>query len=544
MELLDESRPTWPRWVSLVHSALHMEVHMSCRSWIISAAFSVSFAIPAFVALPAACGQEAVQVQPAVDNSKFQFEGVVNSANVFVRSGPNEGYYPTLKLDNGTHVVVVGIKNDWLKILPPKGSFCYVSRLYVDRRSDGSVGRVSKPDVNVRAGSTLNAMKTTVLTKLDIGTDVTIVGEQDEYLKIEPPPGTYLYVNKQFVDPVRAIAAAPGAGGATPVPTAPPDAPNTATGQDTTTPPAAVAQTTPPAGVTPAPTGAAPTPDAGAPAVATGSGVATTTPPAAATSGGTTSDQVATGTATPPNPATQPTDAVATATPTTPAPAVDATSSTRPTQAVAIRDPEAEFHSLETEFTTISQKPLADQPAADLLSRYEALAKTTGIAPEVKHMADFRAATLKVRVDAQQRLADVQRMEAESASRTQALKAEKEELENRLNVNRVTVYSAVGTVQPSSLQFNVGETLYRLTDPGTGRTVAYIKDNDKIASLTGQFVGVRGTATTDSRLALKIIPVTEITPVDINAVNHSIAAGIIPPTLLPRASDQASTGNQ
>jgi hypothetical protein len=241
-------------------------------------------------------------------------------------------------------------------------------------------------------------------------------------------------------------------------------------------------------------------------------------------------------------PATQPADATASSVGA--APVADAQPATRPTQAVASRDPEAEFRSLEGQFVTISKQPLPDQSAADLMAKYDSLAKTPGLAPEVKHMADFRAATLKVRVDAQARLAEVARMEADSAARTQALKAEKDELENRLEANRVTVYAAVGTVQPSSLQFNRGETLYRLTDPGTGRTVAYIKGSDQIPSFTGQFVGVKGTATTDARLALKVIPVTDITPVDPSKVNSSVAAGIIPPTMLPRGTDQASTGNQ
>src|SRR5205085_6799858 len=57
----------------------------------------------------------------------------------------------------------------------------------------------------VRTGSELNPMKTTVQTKLDAGTDVKIVGEQEEYYKIEPPPGAYLYVQKDFVAPIERI---------------------------------------------------------------------------------------------------------------------------------------------------------------------------------------------------------------------------------------------------------------------------------------------------------------------------------------------------
>src|SRR5207248_3438513 len=130
---------------------------------------------------------------------------VINSNAVYVRSGPGDNYYPTMKLDKGVAVTVVGIKFDWLKVSPPEGSFSYVAKAYVEKRGDGSVGRVTKPDLNVRAGSDLNAMKTTVQSKLDAGQDVQIVGEQDEYFKVKPPEGAFLYVSKQFVDPVKPL---------------------------------------------------------------------------------------------------------------------------------------------------------------------------------------------------------------------------------------------------------------------------------------------------------------------------------------------------
>ena len=146
-----------------------------------------------------------VQVQPDVQNSRFQWSGTVNSPDVYVRSGPGESWYPTQKLAQGTQVTIVGIKYDWLKIMPPAGSYGLVSKLYVDRRGDGTVGRVTRPDINVRAGSALVATKDTVLSKLAAGDDVKILGEVDEYYKIVPPDGTYFYVGKQFVDPVRAL---------------------------------------------------------------------------------------------------------------------------------------------------------------------------------------------------------------------------------------------------------------------------------------------------------------------------------------------------
>src|SRR5437016_3142722 len=114
-----------------------------------------------------------------IDNSRFQFEGRVIGNSVYIRSGPSENDYPTLKLNDGQTVTVVGIKFEWLKIVPPEGSFCYVAKAYVEKRGDGSVGRVNT-QLNVRVGSALNAMKTKISAKLDPGADVAIIGDQDE----------------------------------------------------------------------------------------------------------------------------------------------------------------------------------------------------------------------------------------------------------------------------------------------------------------------------------------------------------------------------
>ena len=93
-----------------------------------------------------------------VENAKYRSEGVINANAVYVRSGASENDYPTLKLDKGAKVVAVGVRYDWLKIIPPEGSYCYVAKAYVERHGDGKVGKVTN-ELNVRVGSSLNAMK-------------------------------------------------------------------------------------------------------------------------------------------------------------------------------------------------------------------------------------------------------------------------------------------------------------------------------------------------------------------------------------------------
>lgn len=142
--------------------------------------------------------------EPGIENSKYHAAGLINANAVYVRSGPSDNDYPVMKLDKSAAVTVVGLKYEWLKIVPPDGSFCYVSKAYVDRHGDGSVGKVTNT-LYVRVGSQLNGMKAKVATKLEPGSPVQIIGEQDEYFKIKPPEGVFFYINKQYVDATKVI---------------------------------------------------------------------------------------------------------------------------------------------------------------------------------------------------------------------------------------------------------------------------------------------------------------------------------------------------
>ena len=89
-----------------------------------------------FVTVAALRAQDATE--PSIENSKFQADGLINANAVYVRSGPSDNDYPVMKLDKGAQLHVVGQRFEWLKVVPPDGSFCYVSKAYVDRHGDGS----------------------------------------------------------------------------------------------------------------------------------------------------------------------------------------------------------------------------------------------------------------------------------------------------------------------------------------------------------------------------------------------------------------------
>jgi uncharacterized protein YraI len=408
---------------------------------------------------------------PQVDNSKVSVVGIVNTNDVYVRSGPGENYYATVKLEKGAQVTVVGLKYDWLKIVPPEGSFSYVAKAYVEKRGDGTVGRVTKPDLNVRAGSDLVVIKDVVQTKLEENQDVTILGEQDEYFKIKSPPGAYLYINKQFVDQAKDVPVVATATGAEPVASSP---------------------------IQPI---VSKTPDAGA---------ATTQPTLAAA------------------PTTQSTDSEAAAAP-----------ATQPAVPLA----QTQFDALETAFLDATNLPLEKQPIDTLMTGYQTLTKAGELPVSMQRIAEMRLVTLKLRADARDQYADAQKMQEEARARQTALKAEQDELIQRVKDNSVTMYTALGTLRTSSLQ-QTGGTLYRLTDPSTGHTLLYVRSSDpQFGSLMNQFIGVRGDITEDAMMSIKVISPTAAEVVDQSKVNGTISAQIIPPSLLPKVPTASISGN-
>lgn len=495
----------------------------------INPALAAALAVLAPLALPVASARapsapaDSAAIDPVaeVENSRFQFEGQVNANAVYVRSGPSENDYATMKLDKGASVTVLGIRFGWLKIIPPEGSFCYVAKAYVEKRGDGKIGRVTNA-LNVRVGSQLLPMKTKVAARLEPGQDVQIVGEQDEYFKIKPPAGVYLYVAQQFVDPVKQVevpgitAAARAGDSTTPVNPSTPVAPPAATATPPVTAerpadqPVSGAPGESAVAATPAP--ASESPVAVAPQVdqPSNSAAAIEAPVAAV-------DDTPSPSADPATPAADPTPIAA-----APAPA------TQPAVAV-----ELEFDRLEAQLRQIANLPIQQQPIPELLAGYQKVAAAATLPESMRRQAEYRIATLKVHNENRELILAHERDQNSRQQALVALQREGDELMERVKSTGIVYYTAVGTLRPSSLQFGQG-TLYRLTDPVTGRTLVYIKTEDpRLVSMVGLFVGVQGQIVDDPNWKLKWIAPTNLEPVDQRRVNQNIAAQIIPPSLMP-----------
>jgi SH3-like domain-containing protein len=192
----------------------------------------------------------------------------------------------------------------------------------------------------------------------------------------------------------------------------------------------------------------------------------------------------------------------------------------------------AEYEKLEEQFTEINKKPIGEQPLPDLMAGYQKVIASDDLPSSMRSIAEIRLATVKARNDAREKFLALQENQKKMTEQRQALAAERQEIEERIKKNDVQVYAAVGTLRPSSLQIGQGM-LYRLTDPASGRTVCYIRVTEpKYGPLLGQFIGIRGTITTDPQLKSIVENPIEAAPVDQTKVNGSIAAQIVPPSLM------------
>jgi len=159
-------------------------------------------------------------VKPASPNdvnvaSKLAFPYVAEIAgdDVYVRSGPGTNYYNCGKLRRGDKVEVVSVQFSWSRIVPPAGSFSWISTQYVGiDPNNPAVGIVTGDSVRVYAGSDYvrPIHSTTLQLKLNKGDKVKLLGEEkDNYYKITPPVGAYLWVSTEYTKPLAPVGKIP-----------------------------------------------------------------------------------------------------------------------------------------------------------------------------------------------------------------------------------------------------------------------------------------------------------------------------------------------
>ncbi len=451
--------------------------------WIAVASVSLVACAPVF-----AQNSDTVVPTAEIETSPYTFAGEVNNDLAVVRSGPSENDYPTLKVAKGDKLVVVGYRFDWLKIEPPQGSFCLVSQAFVEKRGDGTVGRIANQRATVRVGSSLTLSKHKVPMQLEPGADVQILGEVDEFYKIAPPKGVFMYIDKKFVNPVRKLddnAAANANNGKPAEPT------NVVQSNTSDTTPSD--QQTPPS-VTKTPT----------PSTGDGRFVVSSTGDASS--------------AAPTNETNK------TAEPTAPAePAKPALAS--------IQKLQERLAKLEDDFAAAGQKDITEQPIDQLLEGYNGLLADTQLPPNARKVAEYRANALKLRKETLDQYLATKKVQEEVAQKQRDLKAEQDELQARVAETSVKRYTAIGRLVQSSLQIG-NQTLYRLVDPATSRTIIYVRTGEKVlGDSLDKFVALEGKIISDDAAKLTYVQPTKVETVDPKQVNIKVFAEYSPPSL-------------
>jgi len=131
------------------------------------------------------------------------YVGEITGNDVFIRSGPGTTYYQCGKLYKGDQVQVIDERDGWSCITPPPGCFSWIAMQYVSINLENpTVGLVTGNNVGVYAGSDFvpSMYSTTKQVTLKRGQTVKLLSEEmDEYYKIAPPQGSYLWVSSQYV---------------------------------------------------------------------------------------------------------------------------------------------------------------------------------------------------------------------------------------------------------------------------------------------------------------------------------------------------------
>jgi SH3-like domain-containing protein len=467
---------------------------------------------PSVYAAPQAGAPVASSATDGTNSSSYW--AVVTGNAVNVRSGPSaQSAYAFGKLKQGDFVHVLKEEYGWARVQTQGNAFGDVCAfvpadrrvtLSADRTTATISARTELRAPNVEAGSSPDKSWKQI-GFADAGTTLTVLGtadgEKESVYKVKVPATAEAWINMQFLrrasDAETASATTAAATTAsTPAATTVAAAPVSPATSSAATSPAATANDTATAGVvTPVNQ-----PNAGAPAptpVTPDIGLCTTT----------TATSSAGSPAIPPLLGPKPVNAANTEGTTAPGTVVTTTVTTTRTTTPNTNTPKwvssrATFDDLEQQFKAVRSQPDAGAEFEALKAKYEDLAAQDGSAGSVKGVAGARAQQLTLLLETQ---SEVQKLERTKAS----LDTNKKGIADLiLNIQRRADFTAIGILNASAVYDGQRlPELYRICDPMTSATIAYVEPNADIAMapMIGTLVGVKGGKDFDPALRLSVI---------------------------------------
>jgi uncharacterized protein YgiM (DUF1202 family) len=200
-----------------VHSPKRWDRVTVCSRWALALCGAVVLILPAagLAQDPNASSRPVLlpnetAARPAASES---YVAEVTGNDVRLRSGPGTNFYECGKLYAGDRVQVVKSQQGWSCIVPPPGCFSWVSMQFVSiNLQNPTTGVVTGDNVGVYTGSDTQEAKysTSKQVVLSRGQTVKLLGEEkDDYYKVAPPQGAYLWVSSQYLQPVNKALAKP-----------------------------------------------------------------------------------------------------------------------------------------------------------------------------------------------------------------------------------------------------------------------------------------------------------------------------------------------
>ncbi len=142
-------------------------------------------------------------VTPWAVGQDVPFTAEVVDQSVPVRAGAGRSFYEVGRLTGGSQVVVDEVVFGWFKVHPPQGTYSYISQAFVDATGNGQTGTINTDRAAVRTAS-VNGSAESYRRQIDLlkGDRVTIVGQDGDFYKIEPPNGAYVFLPPGSIRPV------------------------------------------------------------------------------------------------------------------------------------------------------------------------------------------------------------------------------------------------------------------------------------------------------------------------------------------------------
>jgi len=401
----------------------------------------------------------------------FPYAGVVQTETVEVRAGGGNSFYVVGTLKQGELVEVHGHFYGWVKIKPPEGVCSYIKRAFVNRHGDGNVGTVSDEKAMVWAAQVKGPPGASFRQQrfLTEGERVAIVEQKGDYYRILPPSDTYVYL------PPDSIVLATEEKVSVVDDHADPDPPTVVT----VTPSENAVADLMPNEATPVTDDVAGSMPLAATDEASGP-VTSGVDPAAADDG---------------------VEAKVVSVPPDVAETVDSASVHD-----ASGGPAPMVEAAEMRLNAVSELPLGDQPIDELITAYQHLNDDPDLSRRDRSLVMMRIKQLGNR----KRLAATLR--SVSAFRSD-LKRRPENASETFEAQMKSGYATVGRLL-ASIVYN-GETLpvmYRIVEPGTYRTLAYVRPATKAQAtrLLGRIVGVVGRSRYDRALKALVVEVDRL----------------------------------